>query len=161
MKRWRKRISGDIYWNKRTCLDLAGAFDSQLVLFGQLVHTQNGNDILQRLVVLEDLLSSSCDIIVLFADLAIISILMNDTDEDEILTIRGSSMQRLGIERVDSRVNTQFSNGTRQDGGCVQVGESGGRGRVCQIVCRDIYCLDGCNGALLRRGDTLLPEWQR
>ena len=34
-------------------LHLTGALDSELVLLGQLIHTQNGNDILEGLVVLE------------------------------------------------------------------------------------------------------------
>lgn len=42
---------------------------SQLVLFGQLVHTQDGNDILERLVILENFLDSSGNIIVLLANL--------------------------------------------------------------------------------------------
>ena len=50
-------------------LDLAGTLDGQLVLLGQLVHSENGNDILKGLVVLEDLLHSGGDIVVLNADL--------------------------------------------------------------------------------------------
>ena len=42
---------------------------SQLVLLGQLIHTQDGNDILERLVVLEDLLHSGCNLVVLLANL--------------------------------------------------------------------------------------------
>lgn len=50
-------------------LDLTRALDSELVLFRQLVHTQDSNDILERLVVLENLLNSGGDIVVLLADL--------------------------------------------------------------------------------------------
>ena len=50
-------------------LDLTRALDSQLVLLGQLVHTENGNDILERLVVLKNLLDGSGDLVVLRADL--------------------------------------------------------------------------------------------
>lgn len=35
-------------------LDLTGAGDGQFVLFRQLVHTQDGDDVLQGLVVLEE-----------------------------------------------------------------------------------------------------------
>ena len=42
---------------------------SQLVLFRQLIHTKNGNDILERLVVLEDLLDSGGNLVVLGTDL--------------------------------------------------------------------------------------------
>ena len=41
----------------------------ELVLLRQLVHTQNGNDILERLVVLEDLLDSGGNVVVLLTDL--------------------------------------------------------------------------------------------
>jgi len=43
-------------------LDLPGSFDGQLVLLTQLIHTKNGNDILERLVVLEDLLDLGGDL---------------------------------------------------------------------------------------------------
>ena len=42
---------------------------SKLVFFGQLIHTQDSNDILQRFVVLEDLLDSSGNLVVLPSDL--------------------------------------------------------------------------------------------
>ena len=41
----------------------------KLVLLGQLVHTENGNDILEGLVVLKDLLDGGGDRVVLLADL--------------------------------------------------------------------------------------------
>ena len=41
----------------------------ELVLLGQLIHTKNGNDILEGLVVLEDLLDGGGDVVVLLADL--------------------------------------------------------------------------------------------
>lgn len=42
---------------------------SQLVLFRQLVHTQDSDDILEGLVILEDLLDSGGGLIVLLANL--------------------------------------------------------------------------------------------
>jgi hypothetical protein len=45
----------------------------QLVLLRQLVHAQNSNDILERLVILENLLNGSGDIIMLLANLQISS----------------------------------------------------------------------------------------
>lgn len=39
-----------------------------------------------------------------------------------------------GVQRVDSRVDTQLSDGTRQHSGSVQVSEGGGRGRVSQVI---------------------------
>jgi hypothetical protein len=82
-------------------LDLTSTLDSQLVLFGQFVHTKNGNDILERLVVLEDLLDTSGDIVVL---------LTYDT---------GIEDTGLGVKRIDGRVDTQFGDTTGQDSGGV------------------------------------------
>lgn len=39
-----------------------------------------------------------------------------------------------GVQRIDSRVDTQLSDGTGQHSGGVQVSEGGSRGRVSQIV---------------------------
>ena len=62
----------------------------ELILLGQLIHTENGNDILQRLVLLEYLLNAGGGVVVVLAD---------DT---------GVEHTRLGVEGVDGRVNTQF-----------------------------------------------------
>ena len=42
---------------------------SQLILLGQLIHTQDSNDILERLVVLKDLLDGSGNVIVVLTNL--------------------------------------------------------------------------------------------
>lgn len=52
-----------------TYLDLTGTLDGQLVLLRQFVHTKNGNDILEGLVVLKDLLDGSGNLIMLLANL--------------------------------------------------------------------------------------------
>jgi hypothetical protein len=41
----------------------------QFVLLGQLVHTQDGNNVLERLVVLQDFLDGGRDVVVLLSDL--------------------------------------------------------------------------------------------
>ena len=68
----------------------------ELVLLGQLVHTQDSNDILERLVVLKDLLDSGGDLVVLLTDLDTSSfsayIAFTNTS---LLTIRGSSIRDL------------------------------------------------------------------
>jgi len=53
---------------RQEALDLAGARHRDLVFFTQLVHAENGDDILQRLVALQDLLHEACGLIVLLAD---------------------------------------------------------------------------------------------
>ena len=47
---------------RQEALDLAGAGDDELVLFGQLVHAENGDDVLQRFVALQDLLHLARDL---------------------------------------------------------------------------------------------------
>lgn len=98
---------------------------SQVVLFRQFVHTQDRNDILERLVVLESFLNGGSDFVVFLVNNA------------------GVQHTGLGVKGVNSRVDTQLSDGTRQDSGGVQVGEGGGRGRIGQIVGRDVNGLNG------------------
>ena len=119
-------------------LDLTGTLDGKLVGFGKFVHTQNGNDILEGLVLLEDLLDTGGGVVVVLAQ---------DT---------GVHHTGLGVERVDGRVDTQLGDTTGQDSGGVQVSEGGGRGGISQIVSRDVDSLDGSNGTLLGGGNTLL-----
>ena len=60
---------GDLEMLRHETLDLTCALDTKLVFLRQPVHTENGDDILERLVVLEDLLDSSGDLVVLGSDL--------------------------------------------------------------------------------------------
>jgi peptide chain release factor 1 len=64
----------------------------------------------------------------------------------------------LGVERVDSGVDTQLGDTTGQDSGGVQVSEGGGRGRVSQIVSGHVDGLDGGDRTLLGGSDTLLHD---
>ena len=73
-------------------LDLPGSGDLELVLLGQLVHTQDGDDILEGLVVLEKLLHTSGDVVVLITD----DVGVHDTAG--------------GVEGVHSGVDSTFSN---------------------------------------------------
>src|SRR5215831_1768914 len=59
---------GDVERLRKKALDLAGARDRELVLFRELVHAENGDDVLQRLVALQNLLHLACDAIMLLAD---------------------------------------------------------------------------------------------
>ena len=64
----------------------------------------------------------------------------------------------LGVQGVDSGVDAQFSDGTRQHSGGIQVCKGGGRGGVGQVVCRNIDSLNRSDRTLLCGGDMLLPE---
>lgn len=121
-------------------LELTGTLDGKLVGFGQFVHTQNGNDILERLVLLDHHLDLGGGVVVVLTDNT------------------GVEHTRLGVERVNSGVDTQLGDTTGQDSGSVQVSEGGGGGRVSQVISGDIDGLDGGNGTLLSGGDTLLHD---
>jgi hypothetical protein len=63
----------------------------------------------------------------------------------------------LGIERVDSGVDTKLSNTTGQHSCGVQVSEGRGGGGIGQIIGRDVDSLHGGDRTFLGGGDTLLP----
>ena len=50
---------------------------------------------------------------------------------------------RLGVQGVDSGVNTQLGNRTRQHSGGIQVSEGSGRGRISQVISRHVDGLYG------------------
>ena len=119
-------------------LDFAGAGDGGFVLGGKLVQAEDGDDVLQILVALQDALDAAGHVVMFLAD-----------------DFRGERA-RGGSQRVHGRENAQFGNGPLQDDGGVQVGEGGGGGRVGQIVGGDIDGLEGGDGAFLGRGDAFL-----
>ena len=57
-----------------------------------------------------------------------------------------------GSQRIDSGVDALLRDLTAQNGGCVQMGEGGGRSRVGQVVGGDV---DG-----LHRGDGAVAGWR-
>ena len=118
--------------------DTSCTVDGELVLFGELIHTKDGDDILKILVSLEDGLDLSCDFVVFLTD-----------------DIRIKEVGR-GGKRIDGRIETQGCDGTIQDGLCIEMGEGGCRSRIGQIVGRDIDSLDGGDGPVLGGSDTFL-----
>lgn len=121
-------------------LHLTGTLDGELVLFREFVHTKNGDDVLERLVVLEELLDTGGNVVVLTADDG------------------GVKHTGLGVEGVDGGVDTKLGNTTRQHSGGVQVGEGGGGGRVSQVIGGHVNGLHGGNGTLLGGGNSLLHD---
>ena len=87
---------------------------------------------------LEDFLDSSSDGVMLISD------------DVSVHNTRGR------IEGIHGGVDSQLSNTTRQDGGGVKMRESGGRGRISQIVSGHVDGLDGGDGSLLGGGNSLL-----
>ena len=119
-------------------LDLTRPGDNELVILGKLVHTKNGNDILEALVILEDLLGGTGDLVVLVSDHTRVK------------------HTGCGVEGIDGGVDTKLGNGTGKDGGGVQVSEGGGRGGIGKIISGHEHSLDGGNGSLGGGGNTLL-----
>ena len=119
-------------------LDLPGPGHLDLVLLGQLVHTEDSNDILERLVVLEELLHTSGHLVVLASD----DVGVHDTAGR--------------VEGIHSGVDSSLGNRSGEHSGGVQVSEGGGRGGVSQVVSRHVDSLDRGDGSLLGGGDPLL-----
>src|SRR5262245_6595399 len=131
---------GHVEGLRQEALDLAGARYGDLVLFRQLVHAKNGDDVLQGLVALQDLLHAPRHRVVLFP---------NDQRRKHA---------RSGVEWVDGWIDALLGNAARQYRGGVEMGEGGGRRRIGQIVGRHIDGLDRGDRALLRRGNALLQS---
>ena len=63
-------LAGGGEWRhlREEALDLARARDGELVVLGELVHPEDGDDVLERLVVLEHLLDRDGGVVVLVPD---------------------------------------------------------------------------------------------
>lgn len=127
-------------------LDLTGAGDGQFVLLRQLVHTQNGNDVLQGLVVLKwgrKLLSQSSSQVGPCSQLpqaANLEDLLHTTGDVVVLGSHDVGVHDTGggVQGVDSGVDTQLGDGAGQHSGSVQVGKGGGGSGVSQIISRHV-----------------------
>merc|ERR1712158_39984 len=93
---------------RKETLNLTCTCNGKLVFFRQLVHTQNSDNILKGLVILQDLLDSTSNFVMFFAD----NIRVHDT--------------RSGIKGIYSGIDTQFGNGSGQ--------HSGGGGGISQVI---------------------------
>mmetsp|Transcript_9612 Transcript_9612/g.12697 ORF Transcript_9612/g.12697 Transcript_9612/m.12697 type:complete len:372 (-) Transcript_9612:145-1260(-) len=70
----------------------------------------------------------------------------------------GVEHSRSRVKRIDSGVNTQLSNGTRQHSCGIQVSKSGGGCRICKIISRHINSLHRGDGSLGGGGNTFLKS---
>src|SRR3954464_10439760 len=123
---------------REEALELARALDGHLVLVGQLVDAEDRDDVLQLAVALEDLLDLRGDVVVLLAD---------DV---------GLEDRRRRVQRVDRGVDALLGDRARQRRGGVEVREHRGRGRVGEVVGRDVDGLDRRDRPLAGRRDPLL-----
>ena len=63
-----------------------------------------------------------------------------------------------GCQRVDRRVDAQLGDSTVKYCRRIQMGEGGGRSRVCQVIGRDVNRLYRCDGSVLGGRDPLLQR---
>src|SRR4051812_25584164 len=119
-------------------LDAPGPVDGDPVLLGELVHTEDGDDVLEILVALQDLLGAPRDVVVLLADVA------------------GVEDARGAVQRVDGRVDTLLRDRAGEHRGGVEVGERGVRRRVGDVVGRHVDRLQRRDRVTPRGGDPLL-----
>jgi hypothetical protein len=123
-------------------LHLTCSSDSQLIFFGKIVHTENGDNILERLVVLEEFLDSTGGLVM-------------NVSEDEGIEHSGGR-----IEGIDSGVDTEFGKGSGEHSLGIQMGEGGGRGGIGKIISGHEHSLDGGNGSVSGGGNSFLEGTQ-
>src|SRR5699024_1282004 len=119
-------------------LEATCALNGDLVLFRQLVHTQNRDNILQFLVLLQNVDHALCNSVVT---------LTNDAWLENTRS-RG--------QWVHSWVDTLGSNCTVKLGGCIQVSECRRWSWVGVVIGRDVNGLQRRNRLTLGRGNALL-----
>src|SRR3990172_13012576 len=131
---------GDEERLRQELLDLARPRYGELVLFGQLVHAEDGDDVLQLLVALQRRLHVARGAVVLFADHVRVHLAAG------------------GVERIHRRVDAELGHLAREHHGRIQV-RARGRGRgVGEIVGRYVDSLYGRDRAGLGRGDAFLQN---
>ena len=121
-------------------LDLAGAADGQLVLFGELVHTHDRDDVLKLLVALKDALDLSGDLVVF--------------DADDVRSENSGGR----VERVDGGIDAEGRDASRKNRRCVKVGKRGCRRGVGEVVGGNVNGLDRRDRTLFGRGDAFLKS---
>ena len=119
-------------------LNLASAAHDELVFFRKFVHAQNGNHILKVLVALQHHLHATSHFIMLIPH-----------------NFRGQGLG-CGRQRLHRREEPLGRQRAFQHHRGVQVGEGCGRGRVRQVVRRNIHGLHGCDGTVLGGSDAFL-----
>ena len=133
-----RELLGDEERLREELLHLARTRDGELVLLGELVHAEDGDDVLEVLVALQNALDLTGHTVVLLAD------------DRRVERARG------GLERVDGRVDAHLGDATRENRGGVEVGERRCRRRVGDVVGRDVDGLDRRDRTGLGRRDALL-----
>ena len=115
-----------------------GSLDRQLLVVGQLLLAEDGDDVLEVLVLLQDPLDPGGDPVVLLPDDA---------------GIEGAAGR---VERVHGGIDADLGEGAGERHGRPQVGKGGRDRRVGEVVRRDVDGLDRGDRTLPRGGDALL-----
>src|SRR6185312_8299414 len=123
---------------RHEALDAARASDDALVVFRELVHTEDRDDVLQLLVALQNALHARRHVVVAFAD---------------ELGVEDSRRRR---QWIDGGIDAELRDRARKHDGRVQVGERGRRRRIGDVVGRHINGLHRRDRAVARRRDALL-----
>src|SRR5690606_29480721 len=131
-------LRGHVRVLREELLDLAGASHDDLVLFGELVHTEDGDDVLKFLVALQDRLDGGGGVVVVLAHVTRV--------EDS----------RGGRQGDNSGVQTGRGGRTGEFRSGVQVRERRGGSGVGVVVGRHVDGLERRNGVPTRGGDALL-----
>ena len=116
---------------RQETLDTTRTSHDKLVVVGQFVHTEDGDDVLKLFVLLQHLLHAASHAVVLF------------THNVGVKNTGG------GVKRVHGGVNAKFRNLTGKHERTVKVREGGRRSRVGQVVGGDVYGLHRGDGPLL------------
>ena len=90
---------------RQESLDLSCTSNDDFIVVGKFFHTEDGDDILEFLVTLQNSLYAAGYFVVFFA---------------EYVRVKNTGS---GVERIYCRVNAEFGDGTVQYGGSIQVGE--------------------------------------
>src|ERR1035437_2906085 len=131
-------LLGNVEGLRKELLHLAGAGHGELVFFRELVDAQNGDDVLQILVALQDALHALGHVVVVLA-----------------YDARGKYARGRG-QRIYGRIDAEFGERAAQHGGRVEVSKGGGRSGVGQVVGGHVDGLHAGDRALAGGGDALL-----
>src|SRR5918997_444588 len=133
-------LLGDEERLREEALEPARPAHDDLVLLGELVDAEDGDDVLELFVALQDVLYLLGYLVVLVAD------------------HRGVEDRRGGGQRVHRGVDALLGEAATELDRRVEVGEDRERCGVGEVVGRDVDCLEARYGALLGRGDAFLES---
>src|SRR5690606_4458345 len=119
-------------------LNTSGSIPRRFIFFRKFIQTKDRDHILEFLVSLQDLSDFIGNAVVFFTD-----------------DISFQS-ERVGVQRINRRVNTKGSQRTAQDDGCIQVGEGRRWSRISDVIGWDIHRLYGGDRSFLRCRNTFL-----